>query len=658
MNRSRPLAWRASVLLGGLAFGLAGRPASGDFPLLITQVPRSEMAAPADAEPRGLVCADPFEHARIVVRSPAGDLRVLSTGFASACDPDVSFDGQRALFAGRRDGEARWRIWEIDLDAQGLRPVSPENLDARMPIHVSTLFTLDSPEPWFTFVFVSRAATVNEAGHAAGSSLYNLKLDGTELRRLTFSPNHNLDPFQMWDGRVIYAAETYSQEPGGGPARMGIHALHIEGADMELYGGVAGRRVQRMPCATEGGLVVFVESDDPGWLGTGQLACLVASRPAASYRRLSEPGQSVFLHPTPLRANTVFVARRPAAGEGTFAIVTFDADTGRCEPVFDDPEFHDVQAKPVRARARPDGHSTVVNPKFDTGVFYGLNAYTADPLRPVHLKPGEIKRVRFIEGLPGAAAPAGVSGTNWPFVARRLVGEAPVEADGSFNVEVPADTPLLLQTLDERGLALGTSGWVWVKQKETRGCIGCHEDPELVPENEYVLALRRPSNRLVLPPAQRRTVTFRDDIAPMLQRHCAAAGCHGEGDTPAGLPLAAPSSSEAELAATYARLMTPWSGEAGAGRPRPGRYVDAGRARTSWLVWQVTGTRTDRPWDASEPAPGAPSRPVKLMPPPGKGPPLDPQQLRTLAQWIDLGAQYDCPRESPAPAPANRASTP
>ena len=120
---------------------------------------------------------------------------------------------------------------------------------------------------------------------------------------------------------------------------------------------------------------------------------------------------------------------------------------------------------------------------------------------------------------------------------RRLVGEAPVEADGSFNVEVPADTPLLLQTLDERGLALATCGWIWVKPKETRGCIGCHEDPERIPENEYVLALRRPSNRLTLPPEQRRSVSFREDIAPMLQKHCATADCHG-GNGHAAAPAA------------------------------------------------------------------------------------------------------------------------
>ena len=57
-------------------------------------------------------------------------------------------------------------------------------------------------------------ATLQRARAPAASSLYNVKLDGTELRRLTFNPNHNLDPFQMWDGRVIYSAERYPHEPG------------------------------------------------------------------------------------------------------------------------------------------------------------------------------------------------------------------------------------------------------------------------------------------------------------------------------------------------------------------------------------------------------------------------------------------------------------
>jgi hypothetical protein len=512
------------------------------------------------------------------------------------------------------------------------------------------LFTLDSPEPWFTTVFVGKTASFNERGRASASSLYNVKLDGGELRRLTFNPNHNFDPFQMWDGRVVYSAERHPNEPGAGQGRVGLFAIHVEGADMELYGGERGGRIQQMACATERGLVVYVESEQAAWDGAGQLACVEQRRPHVTYRRLSQQGSHVFLHPSPWRENTVLVSRRPTKGQGTCGVFSFDADTGRCESVFDSPEFHDVQAVLAKPRRQPDGHSTVVTTTNNFGTFYGLNCYTADPLRETHLKTGTVKRVRFIEGVvQPASGPANPGAARGPFVARRLVGEAPVEADGSFNVEVPADTPLLLQTLDERGLALGTCGWIWVKPKEKRGCIGCHEDPERIPENDYVLALRRASNRLLLPPEQRRSVSFRHDVAPILQQHCATADCHGGKETPLRLPLTSEPPTERGLLQAYEALMIS-KGKASKPSglwPAPGKYVDAGRARTSWLTWRLTGTNTSYAWDAKVTQP----QKVKPMPPPDKGAPLSAEELRTMIQWIDLGAQLEAVKPA---APENK----
>lgn len=653
------LAWTAArcaaiALLLALASAQAEPNASLDAPIIVTQVPRQVRTPPAGWDARGLMRSDWFEGARLVMVSPEGQVRALSEGFHSACDANVSFDGQRVLFAGRKERNARWRIWEIGLDGQGLRPVSPETLDARSPIHVSTLFTLDSPQPWFTTVFVGQEQTLNEWGRASASSLYNIKLDGTELRRLTFNPNPNFDPFQMWDGRVIYAAERHPNQPSPSGGRVGLYAIHVEGADMEYYGGGGGRRIQHMPCATERGLVIFVEADQAAWDGAGQLAGVEARRPHVTYRPLTTDAAHVFLHPAPLAGNQVLVSRRSTQGEDTCGIVRFDADRGQAEPVFDSPDFHDVQAVLVKPRARPDGHSTVVTTTNDFGTFYGLNCYTADPMREAHLKPAEVKRVRFIEGVvPSASGPAPA---RWPFLPRRLVGEAPVEADGSFNVMVPADTPLLLQTLDARGLALGNCGWIWVKPKETRGCIGCHEDPERIPENEYVLALRRPSNRLLLPPAQRRSLAFCQDIAPLLQRHCAAADCHGGPDTPLALPLTSEKPAAADLEKAYAALLAPadQASKSPTTQPLTGRYVDPGRARTSWLVWQLVGQNTARPWDSTREPAEAPPRAVKPMPPPGQGLPLSAEALRTIIQWIDLGAQYEAvnalPSETKQPA--------
>jgi hypothetical protein len=69
--------------------------------------------------------------------------------------------------------------------------------------------------------------------------------------------------------------------------------------------------------------------------------------------------------------------------------------------------------------------------------------------------------------------------------------------------------------------------------------------------------------------------------------------------------------------------------------------VDAGRARTSWLIWQLSGADISRPWDRSSMPAEARHRKVQAMPPPGKGSPLDNEELRTVIQWIDMGAQYE-----------------
>ena len=624
-----------------------------DRPLVLTQVPRRMKAPAATWDSKGLTRSDWFDGARLAVVLPEGQVRVVSEGFHSAGDPNVSFDGQRLLFAGKKDRASRWRIWEIGLDGQGLRAVTPENLDARSPIHASTLFTLDSPEPWFTTVFVGQEQTLNELGRASASSLYNIRLDGGELRRLTFNPNHNFDPFQMWDGRVIYSAERYPNQPGAGAGRVGLYAIHVEGADMELYGGGQGRQIQHMPCATDRGLVVFVESEPASWDGAGQLACVEERRPHVTYRQLSQDPANLFLHPSPWQDNRILVSRRAANGRDTSGVFCLDADTGRCEPVFDSPDYHDVQALVVRPRNRPDGHSTVVDAKFDSGIVYGLNCYDADARMAPHLPTGMVKRVRFIEGVlqPTGGTSQAATGKG-PFVPRRLVGEAPVEADGSFNVEVPADTPLLLQTLDDRGLALANCGWIWVKPKEKRGCIGCHEDPERVPENEYVLALRRPSNRLVLPPAHRRSVSFREDIAPLLQQHCASAECHGGNDTPLRLSLGPGKPSESDLEKSYGALLASARGKPEAW-PQVGKYVDPGRARTSYLIWQLTGGDTSRPWDRGDQRPETQPRKIKPMPPAGEGKPLNTEELRTIVQWIDLGAQYEALQAPVNPVPTD-----
>ena len=72
------------------------------------------------------------------------------------------------------------------------------------------------------------------------------------------------------------------------------------------------------------------------------------------------------------------------------------------------------------------------------------------------------------------------------------MGIVPVEEDGSFYLNVLADTPFRIQTLDDKKQVVnGPSGWLWVRPFERRGCVGCHEDPELVPKNFVPLSVKK-----------------------------------------------------------------------------------------------------------------------------------------------------------------------
>jgi len=527
---------------------------------------------------------------RLVRLKPDGGLELLSRGFFAARDPHVCFDGKHLLFSAKRSRGDFWQIYEFDLETRSVRQLLRVDMDCRSPIYQSSLYVLASDLPWRQVAFVG-----SEPGSAP--SLYTVRLDGSDLVRISYNPYGDFDPAMMEDGRMLYAARQRDRIEPGPPERLALFGLNLDGTDVALYGAPEGPPYKRMPVATSGGLVVFIESDQLRPDGAGSLGAVSQRRPFRSYQRLTEPGEGLYLYPSALPGGEILVSRRPVGGKGTYGIVRFDPASRRSAPVFDDPAWHDIQAQLVAARPMPDGRSSVVEPQEPTGELYCLNAHTSDLPRQSRPASGTPLRFRVVEGAPSVAqAGAGI-------LAKRILGEFRTDEDGSFKLRVPANTPIELQLLDDGGMMLRSCRWIWVRNKEARGCIGCHEDPELTPENRYATALARPAINLTLPPERRRTLSFRRDVSPVLQAKCAGSGCHSGAVPP--------------------RLVT---------RSDLAAYL-APAARMSPLVWRVHGRKASLPWDSSD-GNGA----VPLMPPPGSAPLTEDEKL-TIIEWIDLGAQ-------------------
>lgn len=66
----------------------------------------------------------------------------------------------------------------------------------------------------------------------------------------------------------------------------------------------------------------------------------------------------------------------------------------------------------------------------------------------------------------------------------RVLGDSPVEKDGSFYLRVPGNRPLQMALLDRSGKVLRQEkGWMWTAAGEQRICVGCHTGPQRAPDN-------------------------------------------------------------------------------------------------------------------------------------------------------------------------------
>lgn len=547
--------------------------------------------------------------ARLVKVNPDSSIEELSRDFHSACDPSISFDASHVLFAGKKIPEDNWNIFEMEIDGSNVRQITNGIGNCRSPDYQATLYTIVSTEPWYQLTFVGMEnGTSDEYGAGTTTNLYSCKLDGSQVRRLTFNLSDNMDPFIMYDGRLLFAGRHRSTLYKEDAGRVSLFGINIDGADYALFHAGRGKCIKRMPCMTTKGLVVYIEADELRLDGAGSIGSTLIRRPLRSYRQITTETDGLFHSPSPLADGRILVSRRSPDNTDTYGVYRMDPSGGKLEKIFDSPDYHDIQAKIISPRPEPDGRSSVVTENDPNGKLYCIDVYMNDLAKPEWMPRGTAKRLRVIEG----SRPA-----DTPLIQRRILGEIDIEQDGSFNVEIPANTPIELQILDADGLALRSCNWIWARNHEPRGCIGCHEDGELTPENVLVKSVTNPSVQLNLPVEQRRTVDFQRDIMPIISKKCVQ--CHSKAD-------AVPYLTEDSSNQNYKNLLIE-------GDHAPdGKYIHPGKARTSPLIWHIFGRNTSRPWDDTS------SQNKVLQMPPNHDQSLTPDEKRTFVEWIDMGA--------------------
>jgi len=412
----------------------------------------------------------------------------LTAGFLSARDPAVSFDGKKILFAGKRKEGEPWQIWQMDGSGENKIQITHGTGDCVSPLYVGSLFHLDDKAP------------TRKIAYLGANHLYTCDLDGQNPQRITYNLYPEFSPDILPNGRIIFSSLKNSGfEPGPGKT-LDLLAVNIDGTD--LMGYLAGFAVpgdKEMVRVARDGRVYFIQSDISQWLGGGTPAYVSARRPAHSYNVVAPAGKGFYHSPCPLPDGSLVVSYRIREKDSLYRLFLLTPGTKQKflqkKSLYASNDYHCVDAHVLVPHPVVKGRSSFVDHNRETGVFYCIDAYISDRPEVKQLTPGSIKQVRVLEGVFLDREPA---------AARRILGTAPVEPDGSFHIRVPAKTPLAFQLLDKEGKVITSQlTWTWVMPRESRGCIGCHEDRELAPPNQLPLAVLKPAVHLTRTGEQR-----------------------------------------------------------------------------------------------------------------------------------------------------------
>jgi len=428
----------------------------------------------------------------IVRLSSDGTEKVLTPGFIAACDPAVSFDGRQILFAGFRSGD-RSHIWRMDAD--GANPVQLTSGTGvfTSPLWIGSLFHLDDETPTERIAYLSsETGWLDEMATAPVVALVTADLDGGHPLRISFHPASDLGPDVLANGRLVFPGWGFA---GRGPSgtRLSLMAVNNDGTDlMAFYDNHDGPPLPHSVRVGRDGRVYFVEADRSSPMGGGDLAFITLRRPLHSRTTLSEAGGGSYLDPLPLADSGLLASYRPPGRDEVYGLYRIDPATGdRLELIHGDPEFHILDAQELTPHPRVKGRSSVVDTSKKTGVFYCISSHLSDRPGLDSLKEGGASTLRVIEAVaPHPTVPA-------PRWGQRTLGVVPLEPDGSFHIEVPAGAPLRFELLDDRGATVASQdSWTWVMPREWRGCIGCHEDREMVAPNVLADAVVKPAVQL------------------------------------------------------------------------------------------------------------------------------------------------------------------
>ncbi|MBI4584605.1 MAG: hypothetical protein HY717_11375 [Planctomycetes bacterium] len=391
---------------------------------------------------------------RLELEQPETRPEVLIQGFAALGPPRSSYDGRRAVFSGRRSAGGPMEIWEMSAAGSSLRPLisGGDRFDPCYLPDGRIVYSRSDPK----------------SGSPARRTLHACLPDGAAESPITFGSARDRSPAVLPDGRILFRRHALA---GQDPGRLLV--VNPDGTGLLLFCEPAGGASIAAGPWTAGDAVLFAEeAAGAEWQGGGELMppgrrlVSVSAREPLGARRIIAAGELV------LESSEAWFSSAGGLPPGGWLAKAESILSSTAIPGYEEP-LRPTGFAVAAPRTRPLKLTSVVDPSKSTGTLLCLDVHASRLAALAEEKRGRIRTARVLSA-------GGL-----------LLGEAPVEPDGSFFIEVPADQPLHLELHGPDGLLARDESGLWVRPNENRCCIGCHEGPELSPENRVPLALER-----------------------------------------------------------------------------------------------------------------------------------------------------------------------
>ena len=390
----------------------------------------------------------------------------LTPEFFAAADPQVDFVGARILFSGQKARGDKWQVWEMDADGSQKRQLTRCVDDCLRPGYL--------PGGEIVLTVLARNAELLD------SYLAVVNIDGSSLHRITFSPGDWWFETVLRDGRILASASWPLASAAQSSAPRLFYTLRPDGAAMDSFrGDRQPPSVREDAQELEDGSIIFISTAVHSSQTGGELTEI--QRGALAENKITSVGAG-YLFPRSYFQNQLIVSLQQSQSSGgpqRFALYSFDLQRKLLGPVIhNDSHLSSIEAVALAPHPVPKKFWSTLSLDSKFGYFISLDSYSS----------ADVPNGRVVSAIAQVRVITHRSGENQELI----LGQAPVEKDGSFYVEVPADQAVRFELLDADGkLIVAEKSWIWARPGEQRGCAGCHSDKSLAPENRWPMTLKR-----------------------------------------------------------------------------------------------------------------------------------------------------------------------